>query len=352
MIRPALIGCALIATLRAGAQQALPAVNVFLGKTIGLSAQQLAAVEHSEAVVHVLPTSDRRDVAVFGIVAVSVPRAFFAGSLTRFPESLKTPGRTGLGVFGSPASAADVEGLEVPATDLAALRKCHTGSCESKRSSSDMVRLRAILDSPGVASLSRAVAYERRRVVSTVNAYREHGNSALPVYDDFGAGGVRGGDAFTALIAETPYIFQYAPSFRQYLLDYPRERIKGASELFYWARDELPGTRSTLSVNHLTVYSPGERPVLTIAGTKQLLADHYFEAALDLLIALDRPTSSGQGIYVMVVREYRFDHFPPSGPMNLRSKVVGRLRDRVEADLRRIRTEAEAAAAGQPGVLR
>ena len=100
--------------------------------------------------------------------------------------------------------------------------------------------------------------------------------------------------------------------------------------------------RRTLTVTHLTVYSPPELPGTTLAAAKQIYASHYFEAAFDLTTILDRPKPDGSsGLYLIVLRRFRFDNLPSGGLLNIRGKVVSSLRDQMVTDLTREKAAAE-----------
>jgi hypothetical protein len=100
--------------------------------------------------------------------------------------------------------------------------------------------------------------------------------------------------------------------------------------------------RRTLTVTHLAVYSPPELPGTTLAAAKQIYANHYFEAAFDLMTIVDRQKADGSpGLYLIVLRRFRFDNLPSGGLLNIRGKVIGSLRDQMLADLTREKANAE-----------
>jgi hypothetical protein len=337
-------GGAAVAAGRAGAQTPLPPLPSFLGKPIVLSAAELAAVGRGEPVIQVLDARDPRVVAAFGIVAIGVSRTFFVNRLSDVAQSLRSAGRTQFGVFGTPATPADAASLVVSPGDVSALRRCRPGSCEFKLAASEMAQLHTMVDKPGAAAADEVSRYARRRVADYVNAYRERGDVAMTVYDDYGTAAVRASEAFASLLAGTTYLSQYAPPLQQHLAGPARRKPEGATEVIYWTRDETPGMRATLSINQLTVYTPPERPQLTIAATKQLFANHYFEGAFDMLAVAGRTdVPRGEGVYLLLLRQDRFDHLPSGGLLNIRGRVTGRLRERTEAELRRLRTEYQLA---------
>ena len=78
-----------------------------------------------------------------------------------------------------------------------------------------------------------------------------------------------------------------------------------------------------------------------IDRAKQIYANHYFESALDLTSAIDRPPESGgPGIYLLVLRRFRFDNLP-GGILNIRGRAINALREQLVLDLRRQQTSLQ-----------
>jgi hypothetical protein len=130
----------------------------------------------------------------------------------------------------------------------------------------------------------------------------------------------------------------------RHLTDYPRDSLRGATDIIFWSVDNLPHVRPILRITHEIIYAPPELPGATIVTNKQIYADHYFEAALELLAVVDDTTTAGDtrpGFTLIAIRRYRFDHLPSGGLFNLRGRVIGGLRDALRADLVRLKREAE-----------
>ena len=313
--------------------QAPPSLTRFLQQSIGFDQAQLAAVQRGEAVVKVLDARDRRDVVVFGITTTGVSRTAFLQRARDIPNSLRSPSRTQLGVFGSPPSPADLAAFTVNARDVEEMKDCKPGDCVVKLPAADMRRIRDQIDwsAPLADRQAQLTAFARRRLAEYVTDYRTRGDSAMAIYDDRGNLHVRASEAFAAQVAESPYMYQNVPSLASYLASYPRGSLPGATEVIYWSEDALPRLRPILSITHLVIYEPQELPYAAIVAAKQIYANHYFETALDVTAALDRPAG---GSYVLVLRRFRFDNLP-GGILNIRGKAIGALRDQLLADLRR-----------------
>ena len=305
----------------------------FLQRSIGFTDEQLAAVERGEPVVTVLETRDHRDVALFGIVTTPAPREQYVRALRDFPTSLRTPNRTQLGIFSDPATESDVAAVTINSRDVADMKNCKPGDCVVKLPATDMRRIHDQMNwSASPADLQAQLsAYARRRLVEYVTDYRRRGDSAMAIYDDRGNLNVHSSEAFAAQLLESPYVYQTVPSLQNYLASYPRGALPaGAAEILFWSEDVMPRLRPILSVTHLVVYTPPELPGMTLAASKQIYANHYFEAAVDLTAAVDR----NPGIYLVVLRRYRFDNLP-GGILNIRGRAIGALRDQLTLDLRR-----------------
>ena len=205
-----------------------------------------------------------------------------------------------------------------------------------------MQRLHAQVDWAAADPQGQINAYLRQRLVAYVTDYRARGDSAMAVYDD--RGGVHASDAFAALLAQSPYVYQDIPSLRQYLAAYPHAELDGAHEVLFWATDSASGMKPILSVTHLVSYAPPELPGVNVVASKQIYANHYFEGAFDLAAIVDRAGGGGKpGIYLVLLRRFRFDNLPSGGIVNIRGKVVGKLRDQMRVDLARQKATSEKA---------
>jgi hypothetical protein len=321
----------LLVVLQAVAPQRPAQLTQFLQQSIGFDADQLAAVERGEPVVKVLETRDRRDVAVFGIITTPIGREQYVRALRDFPTSLRTPGRTQLGIFSNPATESDVAAVTITTRDVADMKSCKPGDCVVKLPATDMRRIHEQMNWSAPDLQAQLNAYARRRLVEYVTDYRTRGDSAMAIYDDSDNLNIRSSEAFAAQLAESPYVYKTVPSLQTYLARYPHGSLPaGAADILFWSDDVFPHLRPILSVTHLIVYTPPELPGVTLAVAKQIYADHYFETAVDVTCVVDRKP----GIYLLVLRRYRFDNLP-GGILNIRGRAIGALRDRLTLDLRR-----------------
>jgi hypothetical protein len=202
-----------------------------------------------------------------------------------------------------------------------------------------IARVRHEIDMSGPGADDRVSRFARQSMLDYVTAYRTSGNAAMVVYND--SGEVYASEAFASLLAESSYVYEYLPAFHEYLHQYPRARPPGLTNILFWSTDQMPGLKPIVSITHLMVYAPPERPELTVVGAKQIYADHYFEGGLELLMLIDDGGANPAKTYLVLLRRRLFDDLPSGGLLNIRGKVIGKLRDQMTSDLQRLKTRAE-----------
>jgi len=351
----ALVGSAFLSATvpaRSAAQDMPPLLAQFVQESIGLSANELGAASSGNPVVKALESPDRLEIAVFGIVSIGVPRSFYVGRAVNFPVALRDPSRLHFALFSEPAAASDLNDFSLPHADVQDLASCHSGACRIKLSAEAITRARAVIDLTAPSADSVTSAYFRGRIVDYVTAYRTRGNSALIVYND-APSQAAAAQVFDGILSHSPYMYQYAPSLERYLKNYPNDRPPGVSEAIFWSDDDLPGLKPTLTITHEVVYAPPELPGSTLLALKLLYADHFLDGALDLRTVVDQVgTGAGSpaGIYLVVLRRLHFDDL--SGPLNVRRRVIGELRNRTKTFLRDAKTASEQAYASAPAASR
>jgi hypothetical protein len=318
----------------------------FLADSIGLSQGQLRAVGQGAPAAKALKPSDHREVAVFGIIRIDVPRTFYVRAATDFPTSLRMPSRLEVGLFSDPPRKADIAALSIPHADVHDLAQCRPGSCDLKLPVEAIAALRQrVAAAPPGAADSIVNAYFRDRALQYVTGYRARGNAALVVYDDQQSA-VSAAQVFDAILSRSSYMYDYAPSLEAYLKDYPNARPADLSEVLFWSEDDLPGLKPTLTITHEVIYSPPELSGKTLIASKLLYADHYLDGALEVTVVVDQ--ARGQppqpdGIYLAVLNRLHFDHLPSGWPLNVRGRVIAKLRDRMASVLRETKRQSEEA---------
>jgi hypothetical protein len=294
----------------------------FLRKVIKLDDAQLAAVEKGEVVTKQLPTTDKPEIAAFGVVktAGTVDQLLtLAQDVKRFREVPQIPE---LGHFSNPAKVQDLQGLTHPPDDIAALKKCKPGSCDVKLGTKGL-ELVSKIDWKAPDADKQAVAIFNQAIIDYVTAYQQAGTEAMGNVLDKKHEKSRAQE-YRTLLANSPYLVEYVKEFNDYLATWPKGKLAGANDLLYWTKDTF-GLKPVVSAYHATFY---KSPRGALISTKLIAATHFFNAGLELLAAV--PAPDGKGLYLLNLYRARID--PPTGMLG--GVLMGKVRDGVETGVK------------------
>jgi len=310
----------------------------------GFSAADLRARDAGEAVVKILDTPVRRELAYFGVVYINAPTDRFVnrfGDIERFERG---PGIPQIGRFGVPPRLEDLASLTLPAKDVTALARCRPGDCDVKLSAAAMTRFQNQVNwsSPNAGLQANAVA--RAMIFELVSAYQANGNAALGHYDD-GAESVLVAEQFRALLTSVDALPLPMAELLTYLRDYPRSRPAGAEDFFYWSVVDF-GLKPTVRVNHVIIYPLPGRPsgVTHIIAIKQLYASHYFHTTLELRFLVDdERRADRRGFSLLSITRSRIDGTSGLAGSLLRPVISRRSRTAVRGYLEHLKRQIEGA---------
>ena len=324
--------------ITSGMAQAPGPVNQYLHK-MGLDDSQIASAAAGKPVVKLIPGKNDRDVVAFGVIGVPVSAADYMKHALD-PGRLIGEGSPRFHIIADPATPADVRDVTFDSSEYRDLKTCQPGNCNFKLPASAMKSFREGVNWEAPDAKAQADARLQAGMLRLIGAYRSRGNSALLTYDD--NGGIPASDSFSALLAQSSELYDYAPPLQQYLTSYPANRPAGTRDILYWSNDRPPHLRPTLTLDQVVVYpSPSGT---TLIARKQVYASHYFDGAFELLAVASAGSDAGAApIYLVTVRRVRFDNLP-GGVMNVRGRVRDGLVDETRSRLQHDRSAAISAA--------
>jgi hypothetical protein len=302
------------------AQEAPP--RPFLRKVIQLNDAQLAAIEKGEVVTKILPTTDKPEIAAFGIVKTAGTVDQLVALARDVKKFRQVPQIPELGYFSSPAKLEDLKGLTHPPDDIAALKRCKPGSCDVKLGTKGL-ELISKIDWKAADAEKQAVAIFNQGIVDYVTAYQQGGTDAMGNVLDKKQERSRA-EEYRTLLANSPYLVDYVKEFNDYLAAWPKGKLAGADDVLYWAKDTF-GLKPVVSAYHATFY---KSPRGALVANKLIGATHFFNASLEILAAV--PTPDGKGLYLLNLFRTRID--PPTGM--LAGVLMGKVRDGVETGVK------------------
>lgn len=338
----ALLAAIAILVVGATAGTVMAEPHLFLRERIGLTSQEIAAIDQGQVVAKVLPSPSAAEIYVFGAVFVKgkprdyVKLAFDADRLRR------VPGYLGIGRMSDPPRMSDLEGFTLEPGDIRDLKRCKPGKCAVQLPAEAMKDLHHAVDWESADAAAQVNEHTRATVLALLMRYQNEGNRALGIYRDkdkpFDV------DAhLRLLLGQAEAMPAYLPLLSEYLLEYPRTTLPAVDSFFFWEKVDF-GLKPTLRLNHAILYrAHGPRASGEIIIAKQLYASHYFQLALDLTACVPGRSEAGEtGFYLISLKGSTQHGLTGLFGSIFRTIVVSRTRAAQEKILLNIKTTLEA----------
>ncbi len=312
--------------------------QTFLQKHTGFSMADLAAVDRGQAVARLLKFSSKTELAAAGVVRVRIPLEDVVDRFRKIEEFKRGKEVLSIGRFGSMPTTADLSGLRLDRRDLEDLKKCKIGACRVRLTAPMEEKLRRDVNWMAPDSLDIAVTVYRAALVEHVLRYLSTGDSALGSYLDTEpptdtAMEIRG------LLVASPFIEEYLPEFRKIITEFPAALLPGSESSVYWSQEKF-GLRPVTSVTHVILFRPAPRAF--VAASKQIYANHYFDASLGLTAFVSVEPESGLGeTYIVYLNRSRTKLLGGWLGFVKRPIVEARLRKGMEEHLRAVKARLE-----------
>jgi hypothetical protein len=319
----------------------MAAIEPFLRQSLKLTTAHLETVARGEPVTVDLPSTVSREIAVAGVVRILTPADRIV-SLVRDIERLESgPGFLGTKRFSDPPALSDLDTLQLPREDIAALRTCRPGRCDVKLGQGAFDLLKQI-DWSAPDAADRVNALARRTALEYVNAYREGGNAELAVYLDTERPQFIAREFDDMIRQRASQLPDVLPGLADYLSAYPGgPRPAGLEDFFYWSLADF-GLKPVFRLNHVVVVPFPEGATRYAIATKLLYASHYFHTALELRAVVDDASAPGRASYLVVLNVARSDGLTGTFGGIVRAKARGGSRRGLQKVLGVTKRRAEA----------
>jgi len=314
---------------------------------LGLTTQQIAAIDAGRPVAKVLSWGGPSEVYVFGAVHIKGSPDTYLEAARNVGRLSSTPGYQGIGEIRDDATVADLSALAFDPDDVKALQNCREGSCDVQLPTAAIQAFHDGVDWSRSDAADQANALARLRVLQLIQAYQRGGNEALGEYRDKDHP-ARIANQFETMIGRAAALPDVLPELRRYLLEYPNAALAGADSFFYWEKVAF-GLKPTIRVNHGVIYR-GRRQGrdFGVVAIKQLYATHYFHTALDTSVCVDDgATVAPHGFYLLTLKGSEQEGLTGVKGSILRKVVVDKTRSSLESALASIKRSVEQAAPGR-----
>lgn len=301
-------------------------------------ATDFAALERQQTVVKLGPVSDKREVAVIGVVNIRARAEEFLRSYREGMTRRNNAAILEIGSFAKDPALSDLQNLTVEAKDIEDLKKCIVGDCQVKLSAPMIERFRNEIDWQASDYSVHATNLYKQILLDYVRDYRTRGEQALIAYNDK--------RKEIALAAEQSTL-DNASSYLNNVLAEQQSEFSLIEDAIVWSKIKF-GLKPVLAVNHVKIYRH-EREVgpQVIVASRQIYANHYFNASLALTAFVTVP-GEAQGSYLVYENRSRADGL--EGPFSKikRSVVEKKALEGLKAILENSKTSLDGPLASAP----
>src|SRR5829696_3510700 len=179
--------CTLLVCLGAGpalAQTSTAEFQQVLREKALFEDPDFVALQLHQPVVRLAPTSDKREVAVSGLVNINASAEDFLRSYRDSMMRKSNAAILEIGSLGREPALADLEGLSLEADDIDDLKECVVGDCQIKLSAPMIERFRKEVDWAAPDYQLRVTNLFKEMLVAYIKDYRTRGEAALIEYND------------------------------------------------------------------------------------------------------------------------------------------------------------------------
>jgi hypothetical protein len=265
-----------------------------LAQKVAFAETDLTALQLNQPVVRSIPTSDKAEIAVSGLVNIHAAADEFLRSYRESMTRKSNAAILEIGAFGSQPSLGDLETLTLEPRDIEDLKECVVGECQIKLSAAMIERFRKEIDWNGADCAARVTNLFRQMLFEYVKDYRARGEAALIEYND---------KRDQVSLAEGQRALDAAPSYVNEFINDSKAGLQLLEDTLVWSKIKF-GLKPVIAINHILIYRRNSDvgPQVLISS-KQIYANHYFNASLALTAFVRVP----EGAYLVYENRSRAD---------------------------------------------
>lgn len=300
-----------LATTPAWAQASLAEFEKALQEKAAFQQTDFATLRLNQPVVRLAPTSDKREIAVSGLVNIQAGADDFLRSYRDSLTQKTNPAILEIGSFSAEPSLGDVSSLTLDADDIEDLKDCLVGDCEIKLSAPMIERFRKEIDWTAPNYQLAVTNLFKQMLLEYVRDYRARGDAALIEYND---------KQDEVSVADELRALNAAPSYINDLLADSKSNLQLAEDRLVWSKFKF-GLKPVIAINHILIYKRhGNVGPQVLIASNQIYANHYLNASRALTAFVNVP-GVNESAYLVYENRSRADGL--DGPLGkIRRGVV------------------------------
>jgi hypothetical protein len=315
----------------------------FLKEDMKFSEEELSTIKQGKLITKLIDGDSTDEISYLSITRIDIPKAFFLKHYGKDVSPVETFSVLKMGRFGNPPKLTEIQGLRLDSKDVQALKDCKVGKCDMKISSKMMERFRSEIDWSQPDCDESANKLFQQMLFAYIQGYLSRGNAALIKYDDQSQP-VSLSEEFNDILEECPYMFEDSPEFYKYLETFPNGKPSGVKSYIYWAKEDIGANYNVVSLNHIILLIPDDPTLSPTIVSKQVYADHYYEASLRLTTAVENPENATSSMYLVHLDRSKIDALRRNGFLNgtIRSRIQKGLIKSMNQRMKAIKEKLEA----------
>jgi hypothetical protein len=307
------------------------------------------ATDSGEPVVKLLPTQDKPEVAVCGLVYLQVSAQTF---LQSFRESMVRKSDSAIleiGRFSSAPTIDDLQSLTLESRDIDDLKRCVAGDCKVKLSAEMMQRFQNEIDWTAPNYHSQVTLLFKNILLDYVREYLRRGDAALIEYNDK-SNGISLADETRSLIDASTFGQSIPSNLSPDSKQLTESGLSVVENALVWSKIKF-GLKPVIAINHIVIYKqeqPTNPQVLVVS--KQIYANHYFDASLAVTAFGNNPNKSN-GSYLFYENRSRVDGLTGLFGKLKRGVIEDQAVDNLTTILEKSRASLTTRVSGRPEVV-
>ena len=249
----------------------------------------LAALQTNQPVVRLSPATDKREVAVSGVVNVRAGAEDFLKSYRDGMTRKNNAAILEIGSFGKEPALTDLQSLTIEPGDIEDLKECVVEHCQVKLSATMIERFRDEIDWESPDHPVAATNLFKQMLLDYVRDYRARGDAALIKYND---------KRNVISLANEHRALASASGYINGVLRDPKSGLQLVEDAIVWSKIKF-GLKPVFAINHIRIYRRDrDFGPQVLVESKQIYANHYFNASHALTAFVSVPGAS-QGGYLV-----------------------------------------------------
>lgn len=292
------------------AQTSVSELQKILLEKSPLEQTDFAALQSNQPVVKLAPTTDKREVAVTGLVNIRASANDFLRSYRDNMLRKSNAAILEIGGFARHPALSDLDGLTLEARDIEDLKDCVAGNCAVKLSAAMIERFRKEINWDAPDYQAAVTNLFKQILLEYVRDYRERGAAALIDYND---------KQDEVSVAGEQRALTSASGYVNDLLAGSKSGLQVIEDTLVWSKLKF-GLKPVIAIDHITIYKRNNDvgPQVLIAS-KQIYASHYFTGSL-ALTAFVNVADAANGSYLIYENRSRADGL--EGPLGKLKRAV------------------------------